>query len=373
MELFDNPNTRKPKHVDLTSEQYFREHLAYVDTNSKHGLPYRAYRSINSNCPFCQSSRDSHKRPFGIWRSGGSVRLGCQNPNCSFGMYNGNGKGNNIFDFIIHCGEAADFGGALEAWRKYLGIDWHESTEKYKNHIVNENDFQDVEHGLFFAILNGRYKHRFSGRTAKFKRLLHNQCELTLQEIENEIWCRAKKEYLRRKKEWNATYLGDVIHTQLRSFYREQLQVMKHQPKPLSRLGPEERDCASEVAEAAAYAEWCERANSNGFDEATAKQALELAKEHFTEVEVRIVRGECSLRQAQQETAMPFTTIKYRKDRKIESIRKQLGIQVRKPKKVRRNGETVMQKNDEVSNVISTKIFTAKDYSQEELRKLIPS
>ena len=143
--------------------------------------------------------------------------------------------------------------------------------------------------------------------------------------------------------------------------------------KAFSSLATEGCDCAREAADAVAYEEWCERANNNGFDEATAKRAIELAKELLTEVEERIVSEECSLRQAEKETGVPFTTIKYRKDKKIESIRKQLAIEVRKSKKVSRNGERILKKDDKVSDVISTEIYTAKDYSQEELRRLVPS
>ena len=154
MELFGNQEKERSNQYDLTSEQYFRETFAFVDSHSKHGLPNRAYRSIYANCPFCQTARDSHHLYFGVWCRSGKVHIGCQNPKCGFGTHNGNGRGNNIFDFIIECGEARDLDSALRVWCEYLGLEWRGHKEKRQTRQVSPEDFNQPERGLFFANFN---------------------------------------------------------------------------------------------------------------------------------------------------------------------------------------------------------------------------
>lgn len=311
--------------------------------------------------------------PFGIWCRGGSVFLGCHNRGCAFGTTNQNGKGNNILDFIIHCGDAPNFDGALRVWCKCIGIEWHEANKENKKHVVIEKDFCDPKNGLFFAIFNGKYKHKYGGKVAKFKRLLNKQCRCENDEILNEVWCRTKEEFDRSQKEWNATYLGDVVYTQVRSFYREMLRVLKHWPKPFSSLSRAQEGHIEQPADAASYRKWLERLGGNGFSKTKAKQAIQLAQKQLSDVEMRTLRRECTLRQAQEETGVPFNTIKYRKDKKVEDIRKRLGIKVQRVKKARKKAERVERQDNEKANVLYTKIYTAEDYSQEYLRKLISS
>jgi hypothetical protein len=366
--MSNDKGKEKDKNSDLTSTTYLDDVVEYVQIHSPH-LKKNGNKA-NGNCPFCQNQKDNHKTPFGVWCNGETVLLACHNLGCAFGTTNGNGKGNNIFDFIIHCGDAPDIDGALKTWCQFIGVEWHEPKEKQEEHLVTESDFQDLENGLFFAIFSGNYKHKHGGKVAKFKRLLRQQCGQKYQEIQNEVWCKTKEKFNRRKKEWNATYLGGVVLTQLRSFYREMLDCEKYEPKSFSSLAQEK---VEQAADTASYRGWCEEEYSIGKDKAKARQALKLAKERLTDVELRIASGECTLRQAEEETGVPFNTIRYRKDKKIEGIRKELGIEPRKTRKLKKSGEKVEGQDDEKNKVVYTKIYTAKDYSQDELRKLVPS
>jgi hypothetical protein len=357
----------KEKHFDLTSTTYFDDVVEYVQIYSPYLKPNG--NKASGNCPFCQNQKDKHKMSFGVWCKGGILFLACHKRGCEFGTTNANGKGNNIIDFII-LQENVDFHEALKTWCDFLRIEWHAPTEKKQDHLVTEEDFQNLESGLFFAIFNGKYKHNYSGRVAKFKRLLRHQCGQEYNDILNEVWCRTKNSFNEREKEWNASYLGEKIYTQLRSFYRETLRCQNNQPKSFSSVDQEKDDHAADIAN---YRGWCEEEYSIGKDKAKARQALELAKERLTNVELRVITRECTLRQAQEETGVPFNTIKYRKDKKIEGIRKELGIEPRKTRKVNKAGEKVEVQDGEKNDVVYTKIYTAKDYSQDELRKLVTS
>jgi hypothetical protein len=292
---------------ELTSEQFFNEVINYV----KPYTPFltRAGKNAYGNCPICQRAKlDRHHLYFGVWSYYGKVYLGCHNPICDLGTKN------NILDFIQRM-ESVDFYGALTIWQTFCGAE----AISEKRYLSGLNELHLACRDAFSG--NGKFKQNYIIRLSK--RTLIEDFGWHHEELFSEVFKRMVVLYFSKPSvnqkyivQMMANYLQRVVGQEIG---RAEIEISEHRLLNVDW----DMNLSNDILDYASYqtnftdplVEREERENE--------QKALKMAIEILDEVEMKtIIDDKFSIRQASLITGIAKSTIQYRRDKKLETIRK---------------------------------------------------
>ena len=300
---------------DLTSELYFQDTFNYVARYSPN-LIYKGSQ-VSGNCTFCQHMQDNHHRYFGIWCKGGKVLLGCHNAKCGFGTKNSNGKGNNIYDFIMAiAGE--DFDGALKIWCEEIGVPFKEVEERAEK-IVQEEDIYPLCEVAFYGKKKWKYMRQIQYR----KNLLVNQLNWEKEELFNEMYLRMREEF-EKYECMNVSFFLQRYSNRIRSLYDEKKHGWDYEIPMNCFANNEEIDVEKDQCIESKYCldRWMSNDEIAHDVSARNREALRLADKELTEVEKGLLRRDLTYREVAHANGTAPSTLHHRLAKKRKSIAK---------------------------------------------------
>jgi hypothetical protein len=297
---------------DLLSDYYFNKTVEYVEKHSPRIIE-RNEKKAYGNCPFCQSAPDSHRLCFGVWCHHGKVFLGCQR--CEFGTRN------NVIEFIQRI-ENVDFQDALNLWREFCGI----PTLSHEKYVESLGELYEHCKSAFSG--NGKYK---QNKIIKYSRnTLMRDFGWEFDDLFTAIYNEMVVLYFTRPQ-INRRYLVQSIANSLQKLVREEIEnPVISETRLAQNLGGDSGKgnvgdtlAPNEVIEFAARKSYSDHWQTDESIKEMHTEALRRAYRELNDIQLKIVIGDITYREASMITGKPISTIEYQLKSKLKRIREE--------------------------------------------------